>query len=310
MDPVIKDFPAYKIANECDEKGRLFAVPDDAGPVLLYVRKDIFDKCGIPMDIPTWDEYIEIGKKFRGAGYYVATYKKGSGESTLFNLLYHQQGKVYFDREDNPTLNSPEAKETLRLIKEMVDADILLDAKVWSPVWYSALKAGKIVAWPMAQWQANDMIFNIKTEEEGFGKWRVADLPAIEKGGARVSNLGGSCVVLPKGDHVAEAWQYLKWVTTSLEARRASLIHGNFPAWYPMYRDPAITTQYGLFGGQPIYKVFAETMEGMPVFYYSRYYQEATEILESELARYFGDEVSLEKTLEKIQSRLLKVSRG
>jgi len=305
--PFRKDFLPYKLYNDSDTRGRVWAVPLDAGPVQLYYRKDIFDRNGIKVPIKTWDEYIEVGKKLRAQDIYMGTFKEGTGEETWFRLLYHQLGGSYFDKAGRPTLNSPEAKKTVTVIKRMVDADILFNVALWNPAWYSLLKTGKIAAFPMAVWQCNDLPYNITKPEEGFGQWRISALPAFEPGGSVVSNLGGSELAIPAQSKNKEAaWEFVKFCTTNIEARRAEAAFGEFPAYIPAHRDPQVYNRpYEFFGGQPIYKEFIDALATMPTkINYHPAGSEAVPIIDAELSKIYTGKVSIDEGLKTLQSKL------
>ena len=54
-------------------------MPWDSGPVVLYYRRDMFEKAGVdPASIETWDDFVEAGKKV------VAANGEGVRESTVW----------------------------------------------------------------------------------------------------------------------------------------------------------------------------------------------------------------------------------
>ena len=311
--PFRKDFLPFKLYNNSDARGRVFAVPGDAGPVLLYYRKDIFDKYGISMPIKTWDEYIEIGKKLRNADIYIGSFQKGTGEEAIFRTLYHQIGGSYFDRTGRPTLTSPEAKKVVAIFKKMVDADILFNVPLWDPAKISAIMAGKIAAYPMAVWHHDDLSYTVIKPEDGYGKLRVCALPAFEIGGCPVSNLGGSEVVIPAQSKNKEAaWEYLKFYAVTLEGRLAEAIWGGtFSAYLPIFKDPRVYNRPDeLFGGQLFLKEFIDALALMPTeIFYHPACGEAFPIIDAELSKIYAGKVSIDEGLNTLQKRLEDLSK-
>ena len=49
------------------EKGAVYGIPMDIGPMALYYRKDLFDQAGIPVPT-TWDEYYDAAQEDQGRG--------------------------------------------------------------------------------------------------------------------------------------------------------------------------------------------------------------------------------------------------
>ncbi|MDI6642334.1 MAG: extracellular solute-binding protein, partial [Elusimicrobiota bacterium] len=54
---------AWSQSNTAD--GRLIALPADIAPATMFWRRDVFAERGVSIDnIKTWNDYIEVGKKF------------------------------------------------------------------------------------------------------------------------------------------------------------------------------------------------------------------------------------------------------
>jgi lactose/L-arabinose transport system substrate-binding protein len=106
---------------------RIYGVPWDIGPTLLFYRTDMFKEAGIdPNSIKTWDDYIAAGKKlvqhFNGK---VMMGPAGVGDDALMKMMLSEEGSGYFDANGNITVNSPAAVKALQTEEKMVKAGIL-----------------------------------------------------------------------------------------------------------------------------------------------------------------------------------------
>src|SRR5690606_20508694 len=64
---LLDEFPDFKWA-ELIHDGKIYAIPWDSGPVVVFYRRDLYEAAGIdPAQIQTWDDFIEAGKKMLAA---------------------------------------------------------------------------------------------------------------------------------------------------------------------------------------------------------------------------------------------------
>jgi lactose/L-arabinose transport system substrate-binding protein len=76
-------FPAFK-QTELKVADKVFAMPWDSGPVVLFYRRDLYQKAGVTADtLATWDDFIAAGEKLSaatGGKVKMATMGKGSDD--------------------------------------------------------------------------------------------------------------------------------------------------------------------------------------------------------------------------------------
>ena len=311
--PIQDKFPSYKIANDSDQSGSIFAVPYDCGPVGLYYQKAVFDKYKIKLP-ETWDDFIAAGKALKKQGVYMISVSIAGasmdaslhGEVGTHALLTQQQGGSYFDAAMKPTVNTPQAITAMKLIKRFVDAGITANVAQGSPEQYKMFSEGKIACVISAAWYVNVLNNFVEPSSPAFGKWRVAKLPAFTKGGIRASNLGGSELAIPKQTSPEKrkiAMALIEFACASMDGTRAHADYGEFPAYLPVYSSDIIQKKtFPMLGEQQVYKLFAEITPTVPnTWKIPPQYNEVTTIIQAQMNSILTGKISVEKGLENAQ---------
>jgi len=317
INTVRNKFPAYKIANDSDVNGRVYAVPFDCGPVGVYYQKGIVDKYKITMP-ETWDQWIALGKQMKAKGVFMNTISVAAaamdqsmhGEVGLHSLLTQQQGGAYFDSSLRPTLDTKESIAAMKLIKQMVDAGIAANVAQGSPAFYDMYNKGQVLGVISAAWYVNVLNNFVTPDMAQFGNWRVAAMPAFGKGGVRASNLGGSELAIATqtaDDKQQMAMAFIKWVCASLEGAKAHADYGEFPAFLPSYPTDIVQNKtFPVLGDQKVYKLFAQiTPTVPPTWRIPPQYTEIQSILQAKMNSILTGKVTVEKGLAEAQAEAL-----
>ncbi len=317
INTVRNKFPAYKIANDSDANGRVYAVPFDCGPVGVYYQKGIVDKYKITMP-ETWDQWIALGKQMKAKGVFMNTISVAAaamdqsmhGEVGLHSLLTQQQGGAYFDSSLRPTLDTKESIAAMKLIKQMVDAGIAANVAQGSPAFYDMYNKGQVLGVISAAWYVNVLNNFVTPDMAQFGNWRVAAMPAFGKGGVRASNLGGSELAIATqtaDDKQQMAMAFIKWVCASLEGTKAHADYGEFPAFLPSYPTDIVQNKtFPVLGDQKVYKLFAQiTPTVPPTWRIPPQYTEIQSILQAKMNSILTGKVTVEKGLAEAQAEAL-----
>ncbi|WP_027091407.1 ABC transporter substrate-binding protein [Cohnella thermotolerans] len=265
-----KDFPAFK-QQLTSKDGSYYALPFDAGPTGLFYRRDIFDKAGVKAEsIETWDDFIAAGKTIKEkTGAYLLPADKFKDDAN-FRMMLNELGVFYFDKDGNIDFNNPKAVQALDTLKKLGDADLVKDVNGWDGT-VSATVDGSVATVPFGAWYYGTIIDQAKDTN---GKWGVIQLPAFEKGGNRAANLGGSSWMIPSATkHPDEAFEFAKYFATTPEVQQMAMEkHGLFPSLLSTYSQPIFQSDVAFFGGQKIWKLFADEMKSIPTPYYTKDY--------------------------------------
>ncbi len=317
INTVRNKFPAYKIANDSDSSGHVFAVPFDSGPVGVYYQKGIADKYGIEMP-STWAQWITTGKKLRAKGVYMNTISLAAaamdqsthGEVGLHSLLTQQQGGAYFDAEGKPTLDSKQSVTAMKLIKQMVDAGIAANVENGSPAFYDMYKKNQVLGVISAAWYVNVLNNFVAPDMPQYGNWRVAKMPAFVPGGVRASNLGGSELAIATqtpDDQQKLAMAFIKWVCASLNGAKAHADYGEFPAFMPAWPTDIVQNKtFPVLGDQKVYRLFAQITATVPATWrIPPQYTQIQSILQAKMNAILTNKVSVDKGLQEAQQEAM-----
>jgi multiple sugar transport system substrate-binding protein len=239
------------------EPGKAFGVPQDAGPMALFYREDLFKKNNIAIPT-TWDEYAAAAEKVKAAGGYITNFSQS--DINQFAGLSWQAGGRWFANDGNQwtvNLTDPGTKKVAGYWQGLIDKKLVSAVPPWTTEWDNAYNTDAAWTWVSAVWGANSILAGAP---KTAGKWRVAPMPQWTAGEKVAGNWGGSSTVVFKGSrHVYEAAQFALWLNTSEEA--LTLLNSKaqlYPATKAGASLPALKKGVAFYGDQPIYDVFAE----------------------------------------------------
>ncbi len=286
-------FPASRWKN-CARNGRVYAIPWDIGPCAVYYKRAIFRKYGIdPERIETWDDFIAAGKTIveRSHGQ-TKMFAMGAGTTasqpltSMLEILLQQAGGQIFDDQGRVAIDSPASYQALGVIKRMLDAGICRNVPWWSQEWMAGLKDDSIATYPLAVWFGATIKDTVKDFAGEKPEWGVFRLPALEKGGLRNSNLGGSVLVIPAQCRQKEAaWAFIEYALCTRESQVAQFRHMDlFPAFLPALNDPYFDEPVPFFEGQKTNRLFATDVARVPALNRTEDWSETQRYLDQSLS--------------------------
>ena len=237
-----KDFPPASWAN-CVLDGRVYAIPWDIGPCGVFYKRDLFKKHAIdPTRIETWDDYIAAGQEIlrKSHGRTKMLPLAPADMHTHFEMLLQQARGQYFDEQGRVAINSSASRRALELMKRMRDAGICAEVPAWGHEWMAGFNADTIATYPLAVWLGGTIKDTTGQYGDSKAKWGVFNLPAMERGGPRVSNVGGSVLVIPdQCSNKEAAWAFVEYALCTREGQVAQYANFDlFPAYLPALQDP------------------------------------------------------------------------
>ena len=299
----VKDFDSSKWA-QSRLNGKILSIPWDSGPVAVFYRRDYFEKAGVdPDDIKIWDDYIEAGKKVqaanKGVKMLILDY---SNDDSLFRILLNQQGIFYFNEKGEIALESYEALQALKLIKNLVDTGLTINNTSWDVLIRNA-KNGKAATIILGVWWGGTMIDQMP---ELSGKWGVFKLPAFDEGGCRASNLGGSTLAIPAQCNQKKlAWEFIENALITKENQLLMFEECSlFPSYVPAYESPVFDEGNEYFAGQNINRFFADITNNIPEAYYTSDFNLANQTVINGKSSVLLEGVAPKKALENMSKRL------
>ena len=271
------DFDPSKWAASSDSNGALLSLPWDSGTVAMFYRSDYWKAAGIdPNSVKTWDDLVTAGETVKAkTGHTLLSFDVSSG--ALFQMLLQQQGKGYFNAAGDVDLTNPEAVRALTLMKTLNDKGLVDNVQGWDGR-VSSNKQGHSAAHVEAVWWIGTLTGEMP---ELSGKFGVRPLPVFADGGAATANNGGSTLAIPtQAKNPALAWAFTNFVLANT-ANQVSMMknEGLYPAYLPALSDSFFSSSDPYFGGETVYKVFADLTGKIPAMEYTSDFSKASEIV-------------------------------
>ncbi|WP_282083903.1 ABC transporter substrate-binding protein [Streptomyces tendae] len=266
---------AYKLSvNTVD--GRIYGVPWDLDPGLLWYREDLLEDAGVdPAGLKTYDDLLAAARSLR---------EKNPESRPLhmekdpflgqlwLEMLAGQQGTSLADADGQVRLDSKEYRNILNWVRDAVDDDLVTHAEYLKQADLAALENGQQALVPWAVWWSFAPQQLLK---KGKGKWRAAPLPAWTPGGARSGAMGGSSFIIPaKAKNPELAWLLYEFLC--FKEPGYSAVYGpsevypgglttSVPSYGPARRpDKPLFEPVAALGGQDLWKVAVDAADTIP----------------------------------------------
>ncbi|MGA5762080.1 ABC transporter substrate-binding protein [Nonomuraea bangladeshensis] len=263
-DKIKSDYLDWVISQSTARSGEIIGIPTDVGGMAVAYRTDLFKQAGLPTDRdevsklwPTWDAFIETGKK-----YTAATGKAfvDNAATSVFYQAVNQGPQKYYDPSGNVVYaTSPQVKTAFDLAIKTAQAGITARLSSFEDGWSAAMSKGDYAVISAPSWLLEQIRNNAPDTK---GKWDVAKIP----GGA--GNWGGSYLAIPKGAaNPKAAWDYI----SKTQSPQGQLDHfvdsGALPTTPSAYQDPKLLGRKDpFFSDAPTGKIYTESLLGLKPF--------------------------------------------
>jgi multiple sugar transport system substrate-binding protein len=246
----------------------VYAIPQDAGPMMLYYRTDLFQQYGLKVPA-TWDEFAQTARALRARSkkQYLTTFS--ARDPGWFAGLSQQAGAQWWGVEGDAwsvTVDDEATRKVADFWGGLVTEGVVDDQPMYTPEWNKALNDGTLLAWPSAVWGPGVLSGNAPATK---GKWAMAPLPQWTAGEVKTGNWGGSSTgVTEKSKNKAAATRFATWLNTDPAATEILIREGGiYPAATEAQSSPALAEPPDFFAQQadfyPLAKDIAGTAAGV-----------------------------------------------
>lgn len=311
-------FPKW-VWNQVDFGGKLYAVPEDIGPVELYYRPDVFkaNHLAVPK---TWAQFHSEALKFHktNPGKYLTFFADNDG-GWITNLLWQAGARPFHENSDGSwsiDINSPIAKKVMNYWGALIKAGAVQPASDWTPSWEASIGKGVYASLIGAAWSpAYEFGPYVK---KSTSNWNAADMP--QWGGKKfvASNWGGSTnAVTTQSKNQAAAALFAAWINTSSTginlAANTSAKGGRdlFPAATAGTATKAFNAPVSDLNGQiaaPIYKKAAASVDKS--FEWSPWTDYVYNELTVELTKAAQGKESFSTALDNVQNAVVQFAKS
>jgi len=278
--------------------GGTYALPWDIGPVGTFYRRDVMNEHSVdPSSVETWDQFIEEGKKLPDDQYLLNL--PSNDYDGLWRMMYRQIGGQPFTESGAININSDKSLQVTRILNRLRDSGVASDISAWSSAWFTAFGEGTTASLTAGAWIEG----TLKAElGDTAGKWGVIKPPALESGGSRATNWGGSNITIPQqaADKTAKrAWDYMTYALGNKENQiKMYEEYGIFPALKPAYEADAFDQSSSFLDGQAAGRMFAEIAPEIEPYRYTVDTPEVTKALNTHLRDMMEDKKSPKEAID------------
>ncbi|HEY7416064.1 MAG TPA: sugar ABC transporter substrate-binding protein [Ktedonobacteraceae bacterium] len=291
---------------------KVYAIPQDTGPMGLLYRQDIFQKYNLPVPT-TWDQYAQEAVQLHKDNPKIFMTNFPPTEGAWYESLMWQAGSHPFGvNGTNVKLNLDDAG-SLKVANywgNLIKSGAVEATPDWTNDWYAALQNGTIATWVTAAWAPTDL--------EGFaaksaGSWRAAAIPQWSAGAQISANWGGSTdAVTTQSQHPAEAAEFVEWLnsnqsSTDLLSQKLFL----FPATTGELSSSAFNSSSSFYGGQKVNQVFATSSQQVNTsFQWSPFQDEVVTQLGNQLSSAVSGKITYEQAMHQVQSNVISYAKA
>jgi multiple sugar transport system substrate-binding protein len=240
----------------------VFAMPQDTGPMALYVRSDIFKKYNLPIPT-TWDEYATDAQKLHKADPNLDITFFDPNNAEWFNgLLWQNNAEMYKYSGDKwqVSVDNPQSKQVADYWQKLISAKLVrTDLANSTTQMYAAYQKNQLATYVGAAWSYSLLRDNLPSQS---GKWAVVPMPTWGTNGTS-GDWGGSTVAFMKGSqHLYESVKFNTWLNTNPQALSLeNSLGGLYPAANAGLKLPALTKGIPFYNNQKIFDVFAQSSQ-------------------------------------------------
>jgi multiple sugar transport system substrate-binding protein len=246
------DFPAGNWNQVTLGTNALYGVPQDAAPMALFYRADLFKKYHLTVPA-TWAQFAADATKLHAEapGVYLGTFSnQDPGE---FAGLTQQAGAQWWSASGSTwkvSIDSAASQKVASYWQSLVTSGGINNQPQWTAAWNKGMNNGQYIAWVSDVWAPGDM----PTESPAnAGKWLMTALPQWTAGANVDGNWGGSSTaVLAASKHQQAAAEFAAWLNTDPTATAALVSDsGIYPA--DVAAEGALSVAPPYFSNQPAF---------------------------------------------------------
>ncbi|MEU2617270.1 ABC transporter substrate-binding protein [Streptomyces sp. NPDC007157] len=238
----------------------VFALPQDTGPMALFVRTDIFKKYNVAIPT-TWDEYATAAEKLHKADPNLDITFFDPNNAEWFNgLLWQNDAHMYGYSGDKwqVSVESAQSKQVADYWQKLISGKLVrTDLANGSTQMYAAYQKDQIASYVGAAWGYSMFRDNLPKQS---GKWSIVPMPTWGANGSS-GDWGGSTVAFMKGSkHLYESVEFNTWLNSDPQALALeNELGGLYPAADAGLKLPALSKGVPYYNNEKIFDVFADS---------------------------------------------------
>ncbi|WP_274648878.1 ABC transporter substrate-binding protein [Paenibacillus humicola] len=320
ISPYIGNLKPYYLPwtwNQVSAGSKVYAVPQDIGPMVLWYDKHALDSAGIAIP-KTWDEYAAAAKQYhQKTGKYFTYFPLNEG-GWIMGLLW-QAGVEPFSGGGNSwkiDLNTPKAKQVLEYWGGLIQSGAVKADQSFSPEWGNEIGKGEYATIVDGAWVADNFLLPYVPKGSSEA-WRVAVPPQWNASGAATNgnNGGSSNAVTTQSKHPDAAALFAGWYTSSEAGLTLELnptVPGHGPgAMAAKNVEQSYNIKDDFLGGQapaPVYKQAASSVDTS--YQWSPWTTYVYNQMTVEFTKAAGGQESWDQALDNVQKNVVAFAKS
>ncbi|MDQ1583137.1 MAG: multiple sugar transport system substrate-binding protein, partial [Microbacteriaceae bacterium] len=219
---------------------KIFAMPVDLGPLVLYYNSAEFAASGVTVPT-TWSDFASAAARLKqkNSSAAITNFDPESAQDVLALMQQSNAFPFSYTGGNKLGIHFTGTAETAfaQYWQKLIDAKEVTTAGDFSPEQWANLDDGVNAARLSPAWGPVGMQLSIKNT---IGSWRAAPLPQASAGANLSGNWGGSSLAVIKGtQHAKQAAEFVKWFGGSDDAWKilSGPVAGAFPAYLPLLKS-------------------------------------------------------------------------
>jgi multiple sugar transport system substrate-binding protein len=204
---------AYSVFNQ---SGKQYGLPESFSDVLLFYNKDLFDAAGVsyPTTDWTWTDELAAAQKLTDKSKGIWGDFQPIQFFEFYKVLAQNGGKFFSADKKHSTFNDQAGVDAATWLVSKVGKVMPTDAQLGGQNDEALFKSGKLAIWHAGIWEFAAM------KSVPF-KWDIQ----LEPGKVTKAHhfFANAVVASSKTSHSAEAWQWLRFLTSSSDAVKTRL---------------------------------------------------------------------------------------
>ena len=206
--------------SQCVRDGKVYAMPQDRGPLAFLYRPDIFEEYGYTVPT-TYDQMAEEAAKLHEANpdmYY--THFPTNDPGKVIGFIWQAGGRPFhFDSAANQwqvSINDDASKSVMTYWGDLIDNGLVKASPDFTPEFNAEIGDGLYASLIAPAWFFPNYGAPYTTEETGY--WNVAPIPQWDPSNPSNGNWGGSTYgVTTQSKNPEAAALFVAWVSASKE---------------------------------------------------------------------------------------------
>ena len=291
--------------SQVSQGSKVYAIPQDSGPMGLLYRKDILAQYNLPVP-QTWDQFAQEAATLHhdNPKAYLTEFSEND-PNWFFSLLWQAGSHPFSVNGTNLSvhLDDQAALKVADYWGNLIKSGAIQAAPDFTNDWYTGLANGTYASWPTAAWGP---VFLTGVAQSSSGKWEAAELPQWTAGAHVSANWGGSTnAVTTQSKYPQQATDFAIWLNTNLQStvdfvQKQTL----FPTTVNTLQAPAVANATSaFFGGQQVNKLFSQISQQVDVnFQWSPFTDYVYAQWTTDFGKAIDGSISYEQAMSQLQS--------